>query len=93
MPPIRLHIRCGVHTGEVEHIDGEPGGMAINIGARVAAKAGIDEVLVSQTVKDLVVGSGLRFEERGAHELKGVPGRWQLFAATPTGERDPPHQA
>jgi class 3 adenylate cyclase/pimeloyl-ACP methyl ester carboxylesterase len=81
MTRVGLRIRAGVHTGEVELIDGKPGGMAVNIGARIAAKADPDEVLVSQTVKDLVVGSGLKFEERGAHELKGVPGRWQLFAA------------
>jgi class 3 adenylate cyclase len=56
--------------------------MAVNIGARVSALAGAGEVLVSSTVKDLVVGSGIRFEERGEHALKGVPGEWRLFAAT-----------
>ena len=76
-----LRVRAGVHTGEVQVIDGKPGGIAVSIGARVAAQAGGDEVLVSQTVKDLVVGSGLEFEDRGEHVLKGVPGRWRLYAA------------
>ena len=83
MPRLGLHVRTGVHTGEVELIDGKPGGMAVTIGARIAAKASADEVLVSQTVTDLVVGSGLTFQERGAHDLKGVPGQWQLYAAAP----------
>jgi class 3 adenylate cyclase/pimeloyl-ACP methyl ester carboxylesterase len=76
-----LQIRAGVHTGEVELIDGKPGGMAVNIGARIASRARADEVVVSQTVKDLVVGSGLSFQERGEHTLKGVPGTWRLYAA------------
>lgn len=76
-----LEIRAGLHTGEVEMIDGKPGGIAVSIGARIAAKAAPGEVLVSQTVKDVVVGSGLAFEDRGDHELKGVPGHWQLHAA------------
>jgi len=76
-----LGVRAGVHTGEVEVIDGKPGGIAVSIGARIAAKARPSEVLVSQTVKDVVAGSGLAFEERGAHSLKGIPGPWQLFAA------------
>lgn len=76
-----LDIRAGLHTGEVELIDGKVGGLAVTIGARVAANAGPSEVLVSQTVKDLVAGSGLAFEDRGEHELKGVPDRWKLYRA------------
>jgi class 3 adenylate cyclase/alpha-beta hydrolase superfamily lysophospholipase len=74
-----LEIRAGLHTGECERVDGKIGGLAVNIGARVAAKAGGGEVLVSSTVKDLVAGSGLEFEDRGVHDLKGVPGEWRLF--------------
>lgn len=81
--PLGLQIRAGIHTGEVEAIDGKVGGIAVSIGARVGALAGSSEVLVSQTVKDLVVGSGLAFEERGEHELRGVPDRWRLYSATP----------
>jgi class 3 adenylate cyclase len=76
-----LEVRAGVHVGEVDVIDGKPGGMAINIGARIAAKASPSEVLTSQTVKDLVVGSGINFDNRGTHNLKGVPGEWNLYAA------------
>ncbi len=75
-----IDIRAGLHTGEVEVMDGDIGGMAVHIGARVNAKASPGEVLVSSTVKDLVVGSGFQFNDRGRHELKGVPGEWQLFA-------------
>ena len=75
-----IEVRAGLHTGECELIADKIGGMAVNIGARVAAMAGPGEVLVSHTVKDLVAGSGLRFEERGEHELKGVPGSWRLYA-------------
>ena len=75
-----LEIRAGVHTGECERIDGKLGGLAVSIGARVAARAEPGEVLVSSTVRDLVAGSGYGFEDRGAHELKGVPGEWQLYA-------------
>jgi class 3 adenylate cyclase/predicted alpha/beta hydrolase len=75
-----IEVRAGVHTGELEVIGTDIGGMAVHIGARVAGMAGAGEVLVSQTVKDLVVGSGLRFAERGEHELKGVPGSWRLYA-------------
>jgi class 3 adenylate cyclase len=78
-----LEIRAGVHTGECELQDGKVTGIAVNIGARVAATAGPGEVLVSGTVKDLVAGSGLEFEERGLHELKGVPGEWQLYTTRP----------
>jgi class 3 adenylate cyclase len=77
--PLGIQIRAGVHTGEVETIDGKVGGIAVNIGARVGAAAGPSEVLASQTVRDLVAGSGLVFEDRGEHELKGVPDRWRLY--------------
>jgi class 3 adenylate cyclase len=72
--------RIGVHTGEVELLDGDLAGLAVHIGARVAATAAPGEVLVSGAVKDLVVGSGLKFADRGMHRLKGVPGMWHLFA-------------
>jgi len=75
-----LQVRAGLHTGECELIGEDVGGMAVNIGARVGGLAAGGEVLVSRTVKDLVVGSGIEFEDRGAHELKGVPGEWELFA-------------
>jgi class 3 adenylate cyclase/pimeloyl-ACP methyl ester carboxylesterase len=73
-----IEIRAGVHTGECELINDKVGGIAVSIGVRVAAIAGVGEVLVSQTVKDLVAGSGLQFEDAGEHELRGVPGRWRL---------------
>jgi class 3 adenylate cyclase len=75
-----LDLRAGVHTGECELHDAKVAGIAVSIGARVAAMAGPGEVLVSQTVKDLVAGSGLDFDDRGAHVLKGVPGEWKLYA-------------
>jgi class 3 adenylate cyclase len=75
-----LEIRAGLHTGECEVIGEKLGGIAVNIGARVAARAQPGEILVSSTVKDLVAGSGIAFEDRGSAELKGVPGTWQLFA-------------
>ncbi len=75
-----IDIRAGLHTGECELIGDDVGGIAVNIGARVSAKAGAGEVLVSRTVTDLVAGSGLEFDPRGTHELKGVPGEWKLFA-------------
>ena len=75
-----LDVRAGVHTGECEVHDAKVAGIAVSIGARVAAEAGAGEVLVSQTVKDLVAGSGLEFGERGEHELKGVPGTWRLYS-------------
>jgi len=75
-----IEIRAGLHTGECEMMNGDVGGMAVNIGARVASQAGPGEVLVSGTVKDLVVGSGIDFADRGVRELKGVPGEWRLFA-------------
>ena len=77
-----LEIRAGLHTGECEVVNGKIGGIAVHIGARVAAEARPGEVLVSQTVRDLVAGSGLAFEQRGVAELKGVPGEWRLYAVT-----------
>jgi class 3 adenylate cyclase/pimeloyl-ACP methyl ester carboxylesterase len=75
-----LDVRAGLHTGECELVDGKIAGIAVHTGARVASHAQPGEVLVSSTVKDLVAGSGIRFEERGVHELKGIPGEWHLFA-------------
>ena len=75
-----LELRAGLHTGECERVGNGVEGIAVHIGARVAAAAGPNEVLVSSTVKDLVAGAGLVFTERGAHSLKGVPGTWHLFA-------------
>jgi pimeloyl-ACP methyl ester carboxylesterase len=75
-----LELRAGLHTGECEVLDGKVAGLAVSIGARVAAQAGPGEVLVSQTVKDLVAGSGIEFEDRGGAELKGVPGEWRLYS-------------
>ena len=82
MPELGLQIRAGLHTGECDLVDGKVAGIAVHIGARVAAHAQPHEVLVSSTVKDLVAGSQLLFEDRGSHELKGVPGEWRLFAAS-----------
>ena len=76
-----IRLRAGLHAGEVELIGSDVGGMAVHIGARIGALAEAEEVLVSSTVRDLVVGSGIEFSERGKHELKGVPGSWHLFAA------------
>ncbi|MGY2931923.1 class 3 adenylate cyclase/pimeloyl-ACP methyl ester carboxylesterase [Bradyrhizobium sp. GM6.1] len=75
-----IEVRAGLHTGECEVIGDDVGGIAVHIGARVAALAGRSEVLVSSTVKDLVAGSGLRFDDRGAQSLKGIPGEWRIFA-------------
>jgi class 3 adenylate cyclase len=75
-----LEARIGIHVGECELHDDKIAGLAVNIGSRVASSAGSGEVLVSQTVRDLVAGSGIRFADRGIHELKGIPGTWQLFA-------------
>jgi class 3 adenylate cyclase len=77
---LELDIRAGLHTGEVEIAGERIRGIAVHTGARVAAVAGAGEVLVSQTVRDLVAGSGIEFEDRGVHSLKGVPGEWRLFA-------------
>jgi class 3 adenylate cyclase len=75
-----LEVRAGLHTGECEVVDRKVGGIAVHIGARVAGHASPGEVLVSSTVRDLVAGSGIQFEERGMAELKGIPGEWGLFA-------------
>ena len=80
--PLGLEIRAGIHTGECEQIGEKLGGIAVHIAARVATAAPPGGVLVSQTVKDLVAGSGILFEDRGTHQLKGVPDPWRLFAAT-----------
>jgi len=77
-----LQVRAGLHTGECELLDGKVSGIAVHIGARVAAQAQAGEVLVSSTVKDLVAGSGIEFEERGAVPLKGLPGEWSLYDVT-----------
>jgi class 3 adenylate cyclase len=74
-----LEIRVGLHTGECEIVGEAVGGIAVHIGARVMAKAGVDEVLVSSAVKGLVAGSGIKFKDRGAHRLKGVPEAWRLY--------------
>jgi class 3 adenylate cyclase len=80
MAELGLQVRAGLHTGECELVDGKVAGIAVHTGARVASQASPGEVLVSSTVKDLVAGSGLAFEDRGAHELKGIPGEWRLYA-------------
>jgi class 3 adenylate cyclase len=80
---IGLEIRAGVHTGEIELSGGDVQGIAVHIGARIAALAGAGEVFVSSTVKDLVAGSGIDFDDRGEHALKGVPGEWRVFAVSP----------
>lgn len=77
-----IDVRAGLHTGEIELDGDDVSGIAVAIGARVGALASPGEVLVSSTVKDLVVGSGLSFEDRGEHTLKGVPDTWRLYAAT-----------
>jgi class 3 adenylate cyclase len=77
---LSLAVRAGLHAGECELLDEKIGGIAVHIGARIAAQAQPGEVLVSSTIKDLVAGSGIVFEDRGAHELKGVPGEWRLYA-------------
>ena len=80
LAPLGLEIRAGCHTGEIEVAGAAARGIAVHIGARVAALAGPGEILVSSIVKDLVAGSGLAFSDRGEHELKGVPGVWRLYA-------------
>ena len=74
-----LEIRAGLHTGEVQRVDGKHAGLAVATRARVASKADASEILSSQTVMDLTAGSGLVFEDAGEHELKGVPDRWRLY--------------
>ena len=86
---IGLDLRAGLHTGEVENAGAKVSGMAVHVGARISAQAGAGEALVSTTVKDLVAGSGLRFEERGLKHLKGVPGDWPLFQAMDDGPGKP----
>jgi class 3 adenylate cyclase len=81
--PLGLQVRAGLHTGEVATIGATVRGIAVSIGARIGGMAGPSEVLVSQTVKDLVAGSGLEFRDRGEHVLKGVPGAWRVFATLP----------
>jgi class 3 adenylate cyclase len=78
--PLGLEVRAGLHTGEIELMGDDVAGLAVHIAARVAASAGPGEILASSTVKDLVAGSGIRFADRGAHTLKGVPNEWRLFA-------------
>jgi class 3 adenylate cyclase len=78
-----IELRAGLHTGECEVRGDDIGGIGVHIGARVSALAGRNEVLVSSTLRDLVIGSGLEFEERGSYELKGVPGEWRIFAVAP----------
>ena len=75
-----IQVRAGLHTGECEIRGEDIGGIAVHIGARISAIAGPNDVLVSSTLRDLVIGSGLEFDDRGTHELKGVPGEWHLFA-------------
>jgi class 3 adenylate cyclase len=76
-----IKVRAGLHTGECELLGADVGGIAVHIAARVASLAGPDEVFVSSTVKDLVAGSGIEFEDKGSHALKGVPEEWRLFLA------------
>ena len=83
--PLGVEIRAGLHTGEVERAEHGIAGVGVHLGARVAAMAGGSEVWVSSTVKDLVAGSGLTFEDRGELELKGVPDRWHLYRVASPG--------
>jgi class 3 adenylate cyclase len=80
---IGLEIRAGIHTGECEVSDGKIVGIAVSTGSRISSLAAPGEVLVSRTVKDLVAGSGLQFEDRGEHQLRGIPDAWHLFALVP----------
>jgi len=82
MRELDLQVRIGLHAGECEVLDGKVAGIAVSIGARVSALAAPGQVLVSQTVKDLVAGSGIAFEDHGVQELKGVPGEWRMYAVT-----------
>ena len=82
--PLGVEVRVGLHTGEIELRGADIGGIAVNIGARIAGVAHAGEVLVSRTVTDLVAGSGIEFADRGTHQLKGVPGDWPLFAVIST---------
>ena len=78
-----LEARIGVHVGECERHEGKLSGLAVNIGARIAGTAGPGEVMVSSTVRDLVAGSGLTFDDKGPRQLKGIPGTWRLYTANP----------
>ena len=80
MGQLGLGVRAGLHTGELEITDSDVAGIAVHIGQRVSSLAQPGEVLVSRTVVDLVVGSGIKFADRGEHDLKGVPGSWKIFA-------------
>jgi hypothetical protein len=82
-----IEIRAGIHTGECELLDDDIGGIAVHIAARILGNAGAGEILVSSTVRDLVVGSGTGFHDRGSVELRGVPGRWQLLSVDHRGAR------
>jgi class 3 adenylate cyclase len=82
VPELGLEVRAGIHTGECERVGDKLAGLAVNVGARVSAAASPGEVLVSQTVKDLVAGSDIEVEDRGTHELKGVPGEWRVYAVS-----------
>jgi class 3 adenylate cyclase len=88
-----IQIRAGIHTGECELLDTDIGGLAVHIAARILGQAGAGEILVSGTVRDLVVGSGTGFEDRGSVELRGVPGTWQLLAVDPHGPREGSREA
>jgi hypothetical protein len=90
---LQLEVRSGVHTGECELVGDDVGGLAVHIGARIGAMAGAGEILVSSTVADLVVGSGMSFAERGEHELKGVPGLWKVLAVGDSAARPEPLRA
>jgi len=83
-----LPVRAGIHAGECERVDGKLSGIAVHVGARIAAEAGVGDVLVSATVADLVAGSGLAFEDRGERRLKGMPESRRLLAAVSSGGRD-----
>jgi class 3 adenylate cyclase len=87
--PLEIEVRAGVHTGEVGTAGAKVSGIAVNVAARIAALAEPSEILVSQTVKDLVAGSGLRFHHRGSRELKGVEGGWRLYAVAGSRPREP----
>lgn len=81
MVPLGIEVRIGLHTGEIERDGDDIAGLGVVIAARIVAKAKASEVLVSQTVKDLVTGSGILFQDRGSEDLQGVPGGWHLYAA------------
>jgi class 3 adenylate cyclase len=82
--PLGVEVRCGLHTGECETVDGKLAGLAVNVGARIGAVARPSEILLSETVKSLVAGSGLEFADRGSHRLRGFPDEWRLYAASST---------